>query len=104
MTRRRYVQIDGELVEVSPDYVAEPRNHDAMLWNDHAYQDMNDPRFNSRSTHREYMKKHGLTTIDDMHGEWKRAEKKRIDVRKGIDPTRKQDLISAYQKLKNGAR
>lgn len=25
MTRRRYVQIDGELIEVTPDYQAEPR-------------------------------------------------------------------------------
>ena len=25
MTRRRYVQINGELVEVSPDYMPEPR-------------------------------------------------------------------------------
>lgn len=54
----------------------------------------------SRKSHREYMKAHGLTTVDDYRGEWNRAEAERKDwYEKGKDPTRKQDIIDAIHKL-----
>lgn len=37
----------------------------------------------SRSKHREYMKKHGLTTVDDFKGTWAAAERKRDLYRQG---------------------
>lgn len=36
----------------------------------------------SRSKHREYMRRHGLTTTDDYTDTWKRAEKERNKFRK----------------------
>ena len=103
MARRRFIQINGELVEVDPDYQSEPRQakDTGVLWNDRSYQDMGDPRFSSRSQHREYMKAHGLTTVDDFRGTWKNAEKQRINQRQGRFSNR-QDVIEAVRKTQAG--
>jgi hypothetical protein len=100
--RRRWVYIQGEPVEVGVDYVADPRNHDAVLWNDRLYQDDNDMRYSSRSQHREFMRRSGLTTADDFKDEWKRAEHKRHYRALGIDPTRKREIAEAISKLEAG--
>jgi hypothetical protein len=97
---RRFVQINGELVEVTPGYQRAPVNHDAVLWNDRAYQDMNDPRFTSRKQHREYMKRNGLTTIDDFRQHDQQQAKKREDFYRGVDPTRREDIARALEKRK----
>lgn len=104
MARRRWVQINGELIEVTDDYVAPQRgggaSGDSALWNDRAYQDGNDPRFTSRSQHRDYMRRHGLATVDDYAGQWRKDERRRLDYRhRGTDPTRKGDLLNALRKL-----
>ena len=96
MTRRRFVQVKGELVEVSLDYQSEPRNADSVLWNDRAYQDMNDPRFSSRSEHREYMRRHGLSTADDYTEYWAKKARERAEFYRGADPERKTDLAKAF--------
>lgn len=78
MSRRKFVMRNGELVEVDPStYVPVTRNHDAVLWNDRAYQDAGDPRFSSRKAHREYMKANNLTTMDDFKQSWDQAKKQR---------------------------
>lgn len=100
MSRRRWVQINGELVEVTEDYqqsFAAP-NQDHVLWNDRIYQDGGDQRFTSRSQHREYMRMHGLTTMDDYHGQWREAERKRIEYGAPSEE-RKRDMIEAIHKL-----
>lgn len=102
MTRRRWIQIDGELVEVSQDYTPEKPDSAktrGILWNDREYQDMGDPRFSSRAQHREYMKTHGVTTTDDFKGEWKAREAQRVKAAQGYDPTRKEDLVRAINQL-----
>lgn len=96
MTVRRFVQQrDGALIEVSPDCVAEPHNHDAVLWNDRDYQDVGDPRFSSRTQHREYMKRHGLTTIDDYPQHCASAEREREKFYRGEDSSRRADVERA---------
>lgn len=98
--RRRWVQIDGQLVEVSTDYVQEARNHDSVLWNDRIYQDGNDSRFFSRSQHREYMRANNLTTMDDYQGEWREAERRRVEYATGVSSAdRKQDIIETIHRL-----
>lgn len=99
MTRRRFIQINGELVEVGPGYRAPIRttNTDAVLWNDRSYQDANDPRFKSRTQHREYMKRHGLTTVDDFKGHFAQAEKSRERFYKGEDSSRRADIARAME-------
>lgn len=103
MSRRRFVQINGELVEVSLDYQASPRGADEALWNDRAYQDMNDPRFRSRSQHRQYMKRHGLSTMDDYKQQWsKQREQRESYLTKGADPTRREDIVRALTERTRG--
>jgi putative FmdB family regulatory protein len=48
----------------------------------------------SRTKHREYMHRHGLTTADDFSGQWRKAEKERELLRKGaeIDSTLRKEI------------
>ena len=96
--RRRYIQRGLELVEVSNDYVPEPRNTDSVLWNDRSYQDAGDARFTSRTTHREFMKEKGLTTVDDFKQSFKDAREKRLAFYRGEDASRKADIARALEK------
>ena len=97
MTRRRYIQRGLDLVEVPLNYVPEPVNSDAVLWNDRSYQDANDPRFSSRSTHREYMRANGLTTFDDFKDSFRQAREKRLAFYRGEDASRKTDIARAVE-------
>ena len=102
--KRRFIQdpVSLELIEVSEDYCPLPPNGDSVLWNDRTYQDMNDPRFTSRSQHREYMARNGLTTTDDfLGGEWRSREAQRIAAKQGVDPSRKQDIADALHRLRS---
>jgi len=99
MTRRRYIQVNGELIEVPLNYAPPPKNSDAVLWNDRSYQEANDPRFASRTQHREYMKRNGLTTVDDFKGHFAAEEKRRAEfLTTGKDPSRREDLARAMEK------
>lgn len=101
--KRRFIQdpVTHELVEVSADYVPDARNQDGLLWNDRIYQDLNDPRFTSRSQHREYMDRHGLASTSDFTGNtWRESERKRIERRQGKDPTRIRDIVNAVHQLR----
>jgi hypothetical protein len=98
--RRRWVFVDGEAVEV--ERVPEPKRHDGLLYNDRLYQDDGDPRYHSRSTHREYMRRNGLTTADDFTEMWERDKRARQDRFKANDPQRKQDIADAIRKLEAG--
>lgn len=98
---RRFIQINGELIEVTGEGRDRARGADHILWNDRAYQDMNDPRFSSRSQHRDYMKRNNLSTVDDYTQQWKRAEEKRDQFRtKGTDASRRADIVRALEKSK----
>lgn len=98
---RRFIQINGELVEVGPGYRAPVRNHDSVLWNDRSYQDVGDPRFTSRTQHREFMKRTGLTTIDDFTQHNQREAKRRAEFyRSGADRERRTDVARAMEKRK----
>ena len=100
MSRRRWVQVDGELVEVGPDYTPEPRSvKDSTLWNDRVYQDMGDPRFKSRAQHRAYMREKGVTSTSDYKDEWRVREGQRIKERQGYDPSRRLDVERAISQL-----
>lgn len=54
----------------------------------------------SKRKHREYMKRHNLTTVDDFKGTWDRAAQERAKwYSEGRDPSRRQDIARALQKL-----
>lgn len=64
MTRRRFVQIDGELIEVGAGYVPEPRNVHHVMPDIQPYTSMIDgSTITSRSHHREHLKRHGCVEI-----------------------------------------
>ena len=100
MRRRWIYPKDGEPYEVGADYVqpVDKTAGDAILWSDRAYQDMGDPRFQSRTSHRLYMKQNNLTTADDFKGEWAGAAKRREEIQKGTDPQRREQIAHALQK------
>jgi len=98
--RRRYIQRGLELIEVTGEDRDRARRADHILWNDRAYQDANDPRFTSRSTHREYMKREGLTTVDDFKQSFKDAREKRLAFYRGEDASRKVDIERAIEQVK----
>ena len=65
--RRRYVQINGELIEVSEDYIPEPRA--PMVFGDiKPYRSMCDGRMvEGRAQHREHLKFHNVVEVgNDM--------------------------------------
>lgn len=101
--RRRFIQIDGELVEVTPEYDAGGRKSVVgAILGDKLYSNLpltNGADISSRTKHREYMKRHGLTTIDDFSSTFKEAEKRRIAEKHGFDPTRKMDIARAIDKV-----
>ncbi len=65
MTRHRYIQINGELVEVSPDYVPEPRAQIPHVIPDiKPYRSMVDgSMITSRSQHREHLRMHNCVEV-----------------------------------------
>jgi hypothetical protein len=102
MTRRRYVMVDGELVEVDEDFdnarpqvpVIGDRHYDGLCATDGA-------DISTRVKHRAYMKRNGLTTVDDYKNEWQEAQARRERFYAlGYDPTRNADVARAVHALK----
>lgn len=62
--RRRYVMRNGELVEVSLDYVSEPRSEFHIMPDIRPYRSMADGSIvSSRSKHREMLKRNGMVEV-----------------------------------------
>lgn len=107
MTRRRWIQIDGELVEVTPDYAAPSRDHNRVHGDLH-YDGLRAPDgtdISTRTKHREYMKRTGLTTADDFSGQWARQRAEREAYYKGERGTiTKHDIGRAIAQLERSRR
>jgi hypothetical protein len=110
MARRRFIY-DPELqrlVEVTLDYQSAPANTDRALWGDRHYDGMratDGADISTRSKHREYMRRNGLTTIDDFAGDtWGRAQAERNAVAEGHDPNRRADIVRAIANLQQRRR
>ena len=64
MTRRRYVQINGTLHEVGPDYTPAPRKSQQVMPDIAPYRSMIDGSLiTSRSKHREHLRAHNCIEI-----------------------------------------
>ena len=82
MGRRRWVYIKGEAIEVSTDYVPEPKASHHPLSGDRHYDGLrtvDGVNISTRTKHRQYMKDHGVTVADDYKGEWAKAAEKRAE-------------------------
>ena len=104
MTRRRYIQINGELIEVTEDYQAPSRNSHNIMGDQH-YDGLRAPDgsdISTRSKHREYMKRTGLTTADDFKSDWARATEARNNYRQNGGSISRADVARAMEKLRRG--
>jgi hypothetical protein len=102
--RRRFIIEAGELVEVTGSPAPALRADSGALWGDSSYRDLratDGTPIDTRTKHREYMKQHGLTTIDDYTQHFAKAERERDAHRTyAPDPQRKLDIARAMEKLR----
>lgn len=109
MTRKRYIWDEElrDLVEITPNYrpgKKDALNHMGGLWGDRHYDGLratDGADISSRKKHREYMKRHGLTTADDFKDTWARAKKEREHYYQHGGTVRKQDIRDAIERLQN---
>jgi len=102
MTRRRYVQIKGELVEITDDYQPERHNDSGALWGDRSYDGLratDGTDISTRAKHREYMKLNNLTTVDDFKETWSKAQEQRDRYRQSGGTFSKRDIERAISQL-----
>jgi hypothetical protein len=106
MPRRRWVAIDGELVEVTSDYVAPVREHNRVVGDRHydGLRATDGTDISTRSKHRAYMKANDLTTMDDFKDRWAGDAKRRAGLRAGIDSTRREAVARAFHDDQNRRR
>lgn len=93
--------IDGEMVELMSEYdnarvsvpVIGDRHYDGNCTTDGV-------DISTRAKHRAYMKRTGLTTIDDFKETFKKAEEQRHRFKtEGYDPTRRRDIVRAVNRV-----
>jgi len=108
--RRKFIydRKTDKMVEVSLDYQPETRS-DGSLWNDRHYEGLkatDGTDISSRSKHREYMKRNGLTTADDFKGEWAKNAEKRAQYfqGRGGGAVSREDVGRAIHQLENAPR
>lgn len=109
MTRRKYIQdpVTFEMIEVTPDYVPPPREsakNRGALWNDRHYdgvQATDGTDISTRKKHREYMKRHNLTTTDDFKQTWAQAQTARENYYTQGGSVRRSDIERAMYQLNN---
>jgi len=102
MTRRRYVQIKGELVEITGDYQPQRHNDAGALWGDRSYDGLratDGTDISTRAKHREYMKLNNLTTVDDFKETWSKAQEQRDRYRQSGGTFSKRDIERAISQL-----
>jgi len=98
---------DGTLVEVDIHSGGTSRNGngDDALWGDRSYDGLRAPDgtdISSRTKHREYLKRTGLTTYDDFAGEFSKKRKERDEYHLGQrGSVAKNDINAAIEYLKS---
>ena len=107
MTRRRWIYRGSEVIEVTADYVPPNEARNTIVGDSH-YDGLRSPidgaDISTRSKHRDYMKRHDLTTVDDFKDTWADAAKQRERAMQGEDPTRVRDIVRAVEKVQQGYR
>ena len=100
--RRRFVRINDVLTEVPLDFRSGDEIHRVAIISDRHYSGLratDGSDISTRTKHRAYMKRNGLTTVDDFKETWRKAEVQRINEKRGVDPSRKYDVARAIEKL-----
>ena len=103
MTIRRFIQMpDGELVEVDRDHVAVQRASNRYVGDSHydGLRSTDGENISTRTKHREYMKRHGLATVDDFKSDFiKKGELRQRFLTEGYDPTRRPAIERAVREV-----
>jgi hypothetical protein len=100
MSRKRWIQ-DPDTHELVPaeDYVpkADLRHHGRVIGDLHydGLRATDGTPIDTRTKHREYMKRNGLTTVDDFKVTWQQEAKAREARMNGVDHSRKEDVARA---------
>lgn len=98
-----YDPVVGGLVPGPSEQRGKLRMVSDRLYSDAPFKAHDGTLIHSRKSHREYMKRNNLTTVDDFKGTWDAAAKERADwCTTGKDPTRKKDILDAIAKLDPG--
>jgi hypothetical protein len=93
-----------EMVEITDDYQPEMRTDSGALWGDRHYDGVKAPDgtdISTRTKHREYMKRTGLTTADDFKETWAQAKANRERLFTEGGTFRRQDVERAIGILQN---
>jgi hypothetical protein len=110
VARRRFIFSKelGCLVEVSPDYEQPSRNANDNFTSDAIYDGMtatDGTDISTRTKHREYMKRNGLTTADDFKETWSKAAQERAEYYTGKRGTvTREDIGRAIHQLESRKR
>jgi hypothetical protein len=102
MTRRRYVQIKGELVEITDDELPSRHADSGALWGDRSYDGLratDGTDISTRAKHREYMKLNNLATVDDFKETWSKAQEQRDRYRQSGGTFSRRDIERAISQL-----
>jgi len=108
MSKRRFRQDPHthELVEILEDRLPDSRTGDSVLWGDTFYENQGTTGgedISSRSKHRAYMKREGLTTFDDFKGEFAQKQIERDEYHSGKRGTvTRKDIERAIYDLNQG--
>ena len=106
--RRRWIQINGELIDAAsvPDAAVTP---DAgALWGDSNDYDglraSDGTMIDTRTKHRAYMRRHGITTADDYQEHWQKMRRERDEFyTSGSDHAQRREAVEkAITKGRNG--
>ena len=107
MARRKFIQMREppyDFIEVSSDFEPEPRRADGLLYNDRHYDGLratDGTDISSRTKHREYMKRNGLTTVDDFKNTWSEARNQRDQFFTKGGPGIREDVARAIHQLES---
>jgi hypothetical protein len=107
--KHRYIQdsVTGKLHEVDLGYSAPLPDSQHLLWNDRDYKDLKTSDgvdISSRAKHKEYMKRTGLTTMDDYKETWAKAQAKREEYQAKGGSVSREDVARAIHKLESDSR
>lgn len=92
--RKRFIQIDGQLHEVSSDWRQEPKADIHIMPDIQPYRSMIDgTMIMSRSHHREHLRQHNCVEVGNDSSLYKRPEPVRPP------PNLKQDIIEAVNRV-----
>lgn len=99
MTRRRFIQIDGELVEVTPDYTPEPRGPFVMGEIPDYTSPVDGKVISGRAQRREDMRRNGCRPWEGRDQEVKEAQRQKQYQDQHLEQRLHENVMRSYHEL-----